>query len=102
MPHESLDQTDDFVTLFDPSRKAANTMQKGHKGLLKRIKVTGTGKVRFHSPNSRHLKSNKKGTTVQSYRKSRYLGATDLIALSKMLGRSLRTAKRPAATGGKD
>jgi ribosomal protein L35 len=77
-------------------------MHKGHKGLLKRIKVTGTGKVRFHSPNSRHLKSNKRGTTVQSYRKSRYLGATDTPALSKILGRTLRASKKPAHTGGKD
>ena len=44
---------------------------KSHKGLLKRVKITKSGKVRFRAPNSRHLKSNKEGTEVQSYRKNR-------------------------------
>ena len=42
--------------------------QKSHRGLLKRIKLTKSGKVRFKAPNSRHIKSNKTGTQVQSYR----------------------------------
>lgn len=64
---------------------------KSHKGLLKRIKITKSGKVRFRAPASRHLKSNKTGTQVQSYRKNRYARAGDLKALSKMLFRPLRS-----------
>jgi large subunit ribosomal protein L35 len=64
---------------------------KSHKGLLKRIKITKTGKIRFRAPNSRHLKSNKTGTAVQSYRKPRYARSGDLRALSKMLFRPLRS-----------
>ena len=52
--------------------------QKSHRGLLKRIKLTKSGKVRFKAPNSRHIKSNKTGTQVQSYRKSRYARTGDL------------------------
>jgi ribosomal protein L35 len=62
---------------------------KGHKGLLKRIKISASGKVRFHSPNSRHLKSNKTGTAVRSYRKARTLSTSDYAMLGKVLNRSL-------------
>ncbi|MFM1830896.1 MAG: ribosomal protein [Planctomycetota bacterium] len=62
---------------------------KSHKGLLKRIKVTASGKVRFHPPNSRHLKSNKTGTAVQSFRKARILSTSEARTLGKVLHRSL-------------
>jgi ribosomal protein L35 len=44
---------------------------KSHKGLAKRIKISKKGKIRFGRPHSRHLKSNKAGTQIQSYRKRR-------------------------------
>jgi large subunit ribosomal protein L35 len=62
---------------------------KSHKGLAKRIKVTKTGKVRVGRPNSRHLKSNKTGCAVQSYRKKRYARSGEIRALSKLLFRPL-------------
>jgi large subunit ribosomal protein L35 len=67
---------------------------KSHKGLLKRIKITKSGKIRFRAPNSRHLKSNKTGTEVQSYRRARYARSGDLKALSKMLFRPLRSEEQ--------
>ncbi|MDZ4752972.1 MAG: bL35 family ribosomal protein [Phycisphaerae bacterium] len=70
---------------------------KSHKGLLKRIKITKSGKVRFRAPNSRHLKSNKTGVAVQSYRKPRYARAGELKALSKMLFRPLRSEEQHEA-----
>ncbi|MFO0829904.1 MAG: bL35 family ribosomal protein [Phycisphaerales bacterium] len=70
---------------------------KSHKGLLKRIKITKTGKIRFRAPNGRHLKSNKTGTMVQSYRKNRYARGGDLGALSKMLFRPLRSEEQAEA-----
>ena len=70
---------------------------KSHKGLLKRIKITKTGKIRFRAPASRHLKSNKTGLQVQSYRKPRYARAGDLRALSKMLFRPLRSEEQHEA-----
>lgn len=65
--------------------------QKSHKGLLKRIKITKSGLVRAGRPNSRHLKSNKRGVAVQTFRKRRYARRGDLGALEKILGRPLRS-----------
>lgn len=53
------------------------------------MKVTKSGKVRFYSPNSRHLKSNKRGTTVQTYRKARFARSGDMKMYGKLLNRSL-------------
>jgi large subunit ribosomal protein L35 len=71
--------------------------QKSHRGLLKRIKLTKSGKVRFKAPNSRHIKSNKTGTQVQSYRKSRYARSGDLRYLKKLLNRGLRSEEQHVA-----
>jgi len=62
---------------------------KSHKGLLKRIKISANGKISFHSPNSRHLKSNKNGAAVRSYRKERILSKSENRMLGKVLNRSL-------------
>jgi large subunit ribosomal protein L35 len=70
---------------------------KSHRGLLKRIKLTKSGKVRFKAPNGRHLKSNKTGTAVQSYRKSRYARTGDLRYLKKLLCRPLRSEEQHVA-----
>ena len=64
-------------------------MHKSHKGLLKRVKISASGKVRFHSPNSRHLKSNKTGAAVRSYRRARTLSNSENAMLGKVLHRSL-------------
>jgi large subunit ribosomal protein L35 len=77
-----------------PISVATMPKNKSHKGLLKRVKITKSGKVRFRAPNSRHLKSNKEGTEVQSYRKNRYARSGDLKALSKMLFRPLRSEEQ--------
>jgi large subunit ribosomal protein L35 len=70
---------------------------KSHKGLLKRIKITKSGKVKFRSPNSRHLKSNKSGEKVQSYRRSQYVRRGMLNRLSLMLHRPLMSQERHEA-----
>ncbi|MSR42378.1 MAG: 50S ribosomal protein L35 [Phycisphaerales bacterium] len=67
---------------------------KSHKGLAKRIKITKTGKVRVKRPNSRHLKSNKNGTAIQSYRGNNYASSGNLKALAKMLFRGLRSEEQ--------
>ena len=38
-----------------------NRKQKTHKGIKKRVKVTATGKVKFHRHNKGHLLSHKSG-----------------------------------------
>jgi large subunit ribosomal protein L35 len=70
---------------------------KSHKGLLKRIKITKSGKVRFRRPHSRHLKSNKTGEQVRGYRKARYARAGDMGRLGKLLFRPLRSQEKSVA-----
>jgi large subunit ribosomal protein L35 len=43
---------------------------KRHKGLLKRIKITGTGKVMRHKAFRGHLMSGKPGTRCQRLRRT--------------------------------
>lgn len=70
---------------------------KSHKGLLKRIKITKSGKIRFRSPHSRHLKSNKTGTQVRSYRRPRYARAGDMGRFGTLLFRPLRSQEQSIA-----
>jgi large subunit ribosomal protein L35 len=46
---------------------------KTHKGIKKRVKVTATGKVKFHKHNKGHLLSGKSGN-----RKRRLRGTTSI------------------------
>ncbi len=46
---------------------------KTHKGIKKRVKITGTGKVKFHKHNKGHLQSGKSGN-----RRRRLRGTTSL------------------------
>ena len=43
---------------------------KTHKGIKKRIKVTATGKVKFHKHNKGHLLSNKSGNRRRRLRRT--------------------------------
>lgn len=61
------------------------------------MKVTKSGKVKFYSPNSRHLKSNKRGTTVQTYRKARFARSGDMKMYGKLLNRSLLSEQQHEA-----
>ena len=70
---------------------------KSHKGLLKRIKITKTGKVRFGRPGSRHLKSNKSGEQIRGYRKRSYARQGDKRRLELLLARPLRSQEQAMA-----
>ncbi len=65
---------------------------KSHKGLLKRIKVTGQGKVKFKSARSGHLRSHKSGAQIRATREKQVAKAGDLPRLEKMLHRHLKPA----------
>jgi large subunit ribosomal protein L35 len=64
---------------------------KSHKGLLKRAKITKSGRVRFRKPGSRHLKSNKSGNATRGYRLSQYARAGDMKRLGILLFRPLKS-----------
>ena len=86
-----------FHQFFLSSRRCCMPKSKSHKGLLKRIKITKSGKVRFRRPHSRHLKSNKTGEQVRGYRKARYARAGDMGRLGKLLFRPLRSQEKSVA-----
>jgi large subunit ribosomal protein L35 len=58
---------------------------KSHKGLLKRIRVTGKGRVKRRRAFSGHLMSHKSGTTRQKLRGSRLVRSCDIGRMRKML-----------------
>ena len=62
---------------------------KSHKGLLKRVKVTANGKVKFKRSFSGHLMSHKTGQKKQQLRHSRCAKSGDIGRLEKMLHRPL-------------
>lgn len=66
--------------------------QKSHKGLLKRIRITGKGKVKFKKAFSGHLMSHKSGRQCQKYRRPGLATAGDITRLERMLHRPLTPA----------
>ncbi len=70
---------------------------KSHKGLLKRIKITKSGKVRFGRPGSRHLKSNKTGEEIRGFRKKSYMRSGDKKRLKMLLHRPLLSQEEAMA-----
>lgn len=78
--------------------------RKSHKALLKRVKITGRGKVKFHASNSGHLRSGKSPKRLRNLRNARYAKRGDMNRLQKMLNCKLtpvdevRTERPAAAT----
>ena len=68
--------------------------QKTNKGLMKRIKITKSGKVKFKRAFGRHLKSHKPGSQVRSYRRARYATAGDVRRLQPITPRKITAVVR--------
>jgi large subunit ribosomal protein L35 len=68
---------------------------KNHKGLLKRIRITKTGKIRHRSANHKHLRSGKGGKRLRHLRKDPYMSNPDAKRLEKLLFRRLRGRNAP-------
>ena len=67
---------------------------KPHKGTLKRIRVTKSGKVKGRVANGSHLRSGKGGESLRHMRKARYLTNKGITKrLTKLLGRRIATGK---------
>jgi len=71
---------------------------KPHKGILKRMRVTKSGKVKHKSANSKHLKSHKSGKRLQRLRKDSFLLSSETKGLELLLFRRLRGADQPVST----
>jgi len=62
---------------------------KPHKGLQKRVKITGRGKVKYKGSYTGHLRSHKSGTELRQLRRQKCAKAADIKRLEKMLNRHL-------------
>ena len=71
---------------------------KPHKGTLKRIRISKSGKVRHRSANHKHLSSGKPGKRLRQLRKDRIMANPDAKRLEKLLFRRLRGRTQPKAT----
>lgn len=58
---------------------------KPNKALLKRIRFTKSGKVKFRRAFGRHKRSHKSGTLLQSYRKPAFMKPGDARRVRAML-----------------
>jgi large subunit ribosomal protein L35 len=70
------------------SRKAF----KPNKGLLKRIKITAGGKVKWRKPSKGHLNSHMSGKKLRQLNRKGMASRADIGRLSAMLGRPLSRA----------
>jgi len=67
---------------------------KSHKGLLKRVKVTAKGKVKFRKAFTGHLRSHKSGSELRKLRIKGLAKTGDIGRLGRMLHRPLTASKR--------
>ena len=66
---------------------------KPHKGLLKRVKVTGKRKITFKGANTGHLRSGKSGLRLMKLRHKKVAKEGDLGRFQMMLGLRLKPSK---------
>lgn len=70
---------------------------KTHKGLLKRIRITKTGKVRHRTAGHKHLRSGKGGKKLRQMRRGAFMADADAKRLERLLFRRLRGRTQPRA-----
>lgn len=58
---------------------------KGHKGLAKRIRITGTGKVKFTKKGKRHRNSHMSGSTIRGLNRPNVLSRVAARDVEKKL-----------------
>lgn len=68
---------------------------KPNKGLLKRIRITKNGKVKFSRAYGRHLRSGKSGSLLRSYRRPCYATPGDARRVRAMLFMPINVAAKP-------
>ena len=67
---------------------------KSHKGLLKRIRITKSGKVKVGRAGARHLKSHKSSEKVRKYRTAKYVVSAEAGRVGAMLNRNVRSQEQ--------
>ena len=67
---------------------------KGHKGLAKRIKVTGRKKVKFAKPGKNHINSHMDGTTLRNKRRKLMVKSGDRKLIEGLLHHRITPADK--------
>ncbi len=68
---------------------------KAHKGLLKRVRITKTGKVRHKTAGHKHLRSGKGGKRLRKLRQMPFMSDSDVTRLERLLFRRFRGRTMP-------
>ncbi len=71
---------------------------KSHKGLLKRIRISKSGKIRHRSAFHKHLSSRKSAKRLRQLRKDRFMASADTKRFERLLYRRLRGRNQPASS----
>jgi len=71
---------------------------KPHKGTLKRVRISKTGKVRHRSAYHKHLSSHKSGKRLRQLRKDPHMSGSEAKRHEKLLFRRLRGRNQPRAS----
>ncbi len=71
---------------------------KPNKGLLKRIRITKSGKIKFRRAFGRHLRSHKNGKTMRSYRKPIYAKAGEVSRVRALLFTKVKSSSHSTAS----
>jgi ribosomal protein L35 len=71
---------------------------KPHKGLLKRIRITKSGKIKGRVANGSHLRSGKPSKRLRHMQKPRYFANKGVLRrVTHLLGRRIESARETAA-----
>jgi ribosomal protein L35 len=72
---------------------------KPHKGFLKRVRVTKSGRIKGRVANGSHLRSGKTAGRLRDMRKPRHFGNRGVLRRAEhLLGRRLSTGKETPKT----
>lgn len=71
---------------------------KPNKGMLKRIRFTKSGKVKFRRACGRHLRSHKTGKLLRSYRRPAFASGSEARRIQAMLFTRVSRGDRAKAT----
>ncbi len=66
--------------------------QKTHRGLMKRIKITGSGRIKMSRACGRHLRSHKRSKLLRDYRQPIFANAAEVRRLQPVLSVRVRSS----------
>ncbi len=70
---------------------------KSHKGMLKRVRFSKTGKLRHRAAGHQHFRSRKTAKRLRHLRKDRFMADSEAKRFEKLLFRRLRGRTQPRA-----